>query len=370
MKLIETKLSGHKDSIIYVDAHKTKEILASSSDDGTVRLWDLKTNTTIKTIDSFNTESPAISLCFDNDYLLYCSQDTNIVCFDIRNPSEIIKDSTKQYKYNSEPINQLAFDSKYQYLGSCDDSGQIKIIDISKNKLTETLSKKHTNICSSIAFRPNSKNELISGSMDYTMIHWDFLKSRIFHKESFQPPTVNKKQQQQDEEQPLQASQLLNPPFVNSVDVSSNGKYVAAGIGNGSLLINEISSFKQYVKITGAHRSSISQVHYPRYNATTENYKQLISIGNKDKRIMMWDVSEEKNSKVEEMLKSSNTNTANVTEQDHLTMDMPDYVKERLLINVLHSTGINYITTSPLISNTIYIGDVSNDLVVLNIQDS
>ncbi|KAF2076235.1 hypothetical protein CYY_002476 [Polysphondylium violaceum] len=362
MTLIQSKLSGHSDSIIYVDAHKTKELLASSSDDGTVRLWDLKTNRTIKSIVGvFSTDIPATSLCFDNDYLLYCSHSTDIYSFDMRNESVIIKESTKQYKYNSEGINQLAFDSKYQQLGACDDSGQIKIIDIAKNKLTETLNKKHTNICSTIAFRPNSKNELISGSMDYSILHWDFLKNRVFHKESYQ--TIVNKKQQQEEEQGLQQNQILNPPFVNSVDVSTNGKYVAVGVGDGSLLINEISSFKQYVKISGAHRSSISQVHYPRYNSSTENYKQLISIGNVDKRIIMWDVSEEKNKQVEEMASKSTA-----TEQENL-LSTPEFITDRILINTLHYTRINYMTTSPLIPNTLYIGDLSNDLVMLKIVD-
>ncbi|EGC34143.1 hypothetical protein DICPUDRAFT_153694 [Dictyostelium purpureum] len=367
-KIIEKKLNGHKDTVLSVACHNKQEICSTGSDDCTVRIWDLKSNKTIKCIgkEAFN-DNPINNVCFDDDYLLYCSYDNIILSFDLRQPNIILKQFYKQYKYNNSEINQLNFDSKFQYLGACDDSGQTKIIDLQKDKLAETLSKKHLNICSSVVFKPNSKNELITGSMDFSIIHWDFLKSKVLHRESFNPPiplTKNKNKKDNnsnngddgdnDCSQPATTNQMLNPPFVNSIDISNNSKHVSVGLGNGDLIINEISSFKQYLKINCAHKSSISQVQYPKY--LENNYDTLITVGNYDKKIILWDVSEECNERVSKLPISDDQNNP------------IDNNNERIKLWTTHSEKINCLTTSPIINNNIFIADISNDLSILSVQ--
>eukprot|EP01133_Synstelium_polycarpum_P014482 gene14482-17086_t len=141
--------------------------MASGSDDATVRIWDLEKRQAIKCVADFN--------------------------------------------------------------AACDDSGQTKIIEVAKKKLYDTLAKKHTNGCSSVMFRPQSKNELLTGSMDYSIIHWDYLKGKLLHREFFQATTT-----------PVAGDgvtqqQILNPPFVHSIDVSATGKHVAIGLGNADV---------------------------------------------------------------------------------------------------------------------------------------
>ncbi|KAM9973680.1 hypothetical protein ACTFIW_010797 [Dictyostelium discoideum] len=353
--IIESKLIGHKDTVLCISSHNKKEIIASGSDDCTVRIWDLNTNKSIQSIVDGFQGNPVNNVCFDQDFTLYCSYDNIIVSFDLRQPNVILKEFNTQYKFNTEEINQLSFDSKYQYLAACDDSGQTKIIDVTKNKLVESLNKKHTNIATGCVFRPNSKNELITSSMDFSIIHWDFLKAKVLHRDTFKegslPQNISKSQQQQQQQQQetTEPNRMLNPPFVTSVDCSNNSKYVAISMGDGTIVINEISSFKQYLKINSVHKSSIQQVHYPKY--LENNYQRLISFGNYDKKIVVWDVSEDMNTKVSSSLLSNDEKN-----------------NERIKTWLEHSEKINCLTTSNLKNNAIFVADLSNDLKLLSIQ--
>eukprot|EP01132_Coremiostelium_polycephalum_P009070 gene9070-11109_t len=340
-KLVECKLKGHRDSVTFVTSRD--KVLASSSSDSTVRLWDTDTNKSIRCIKGFGTDSVVNSICFDeNAQSIYCAHENKISVFDLRQPSIVLTEIVHQYQYNLEEINQIGFDSKYQYLGSCDDSGQIKIIDVQKKKLYETLAKKHTNICSSMVFRPNSKNELLSGSMDFSVIHWDFLKCKVLHRENFKDVKTSQSTTESK-------NQTLNPPFVNSIDISNNGKYVSIGTGDGQILVNEISSFKQYVSIPQAHSSSISLVHYPKYE-NNDNSKSLFSCGGYDSKIYLWDISEETNQKALAI------------------QDQDESKNSRVKLWTQHHSKINWITTSSL-SQNLYIADITNDITLLSIVD-
>ncbi|KYR02684.1 WD40 repeat-containing protein [Tieghemostelium lacteum] len=350
MKLHETKLVGHKDSILCVATHSTKEIIATSSEDSTARIWDTKTNKTIQCIQPFK-DTAITNITFDSDNFVYCSHNNTISVFDLRQPSIIIRNISHQYTYNKEEINQITFDSRYQYLAACDDSGQIKVIDVEKKKLQETLEKKHSNICSSVAFRHGVKNELLSGAMDCFLVRWNFIKGRPIFAETFNPLAKPKKPQPG---QPLEQKQILNPPFVNSIDVSSDGKYVSVAIGNGELTCLDISTFQPYVKIETAHLSNISLVHYPKFEKPS-NSNSIFSVGGHDKSIKLWDISPEMNQAYqnESIFKKADEEIDN---------------SKRIKLYTQHHSKLNWITTSTF-NHSLYIADTSNDLTVLSIVD-
>ncbi|EGG23113.1 WD40 repeat-containing protein [Cavenderia fasciculata] len=314
-RLIETKLKGHKDSVVTIALHKSQPLLASGSDDCTVRIWDTNKNTSIKY------------------HLIYCAHGTMISSYDLRNTSIILKEKSTQYQFNNEEINQLAFDPKYLYLAACDDSGQTKIIDINKKKLYDTLAKKHTNVCSSVVFRPNSKNDLLTGSMDYSIIHWEYLKGKVLHRQSFGSASLlNPKKSSSDDQEEAKSNQILNPPMVNSIDITQDGRLVSAGIGNGNIVINEISSFRQHLLIEEAHTAPISQVHFPLFSQDI-----LLSTAS-DSKLKFWDI---------------NNNNQKLENEDRV----------KLWTN--YHSKINWMTSTK--DSKLYIGDVSNDITLLTI---
>ncbi|EFA82353.1 WD40 repeat-containing protein [Heterostelium album PN500] len=369
LKLVEQKFKGHKDSVVFVTTHLNKPILASSSDDCTVRLWDIDRGSVIKCINNFNGE-PVNSIAFDKENLIYCAHSNKITCFDLRNDSLILKESVNQLQFNTEEINQITFDSKFQYMASCDDSGAIKIIDIQKNKLCETL-KKHTNVCSNALFRPNSKNELISGSYDYCVIQWDYLKAKLIRRESFQQASHVLSAKQKEKQQ----RQILNPPFVHSLDLSHDGKLMAIGLGSGDIAINDISSFSTHLLLDSAHSAPLSQVHFPRFSGSAgsldnSNSHLLLSAGN-DSNIILWDIEKKKDQQQQQQQtsnksknnKQSTTQKAEEAEKEDAEEDQ----EKRIKAWTQHHSIVNWLTTSNR-STSIYIADTSNDITVLTIQ--
>ena len=66
---------------------------------------------------------------------------------------------------NEEEINCLSLNETENLLASADDSGTIKILDLENKKISRSL-KRHSNICASVAFRPQRPQSLVSCGLD------------------------------------------------------------------------------------------------------------------------------------------------------------------------------------------------------------
>lgn len=64
-----------------------------------------------------------------------------------------------------EEINALALSETGSALAVADDSGAVRVLELPTGKVCRTL-RRHTNICSSVAFRPHRPNNLLSAGLD------------------------------------------------------------------------------------------------------------------------------------------------------------------------------------------------------------
>lgn len=90
------------------------------------------------------------------------SHGENVSVLDPRN----LKSTVQEFVgVGEEEINALGLNETGSVLAVADDSGAVRILDLPDRKVCRTL-RRHTNICSSVAFRPQRPNNLLSAGLD------------------------------------------------------------------------------------------------------------------------------------------------------------------------------------------------------------
>ncbi|XP_059543518.1 WD repeat-containing protein 53 isoform X4 [Myotis daubentonii] len=118
---------------------------------------------------------------------LYASHGETISILDVRS----LKGSLDHFHVNEEEINCLSLNETENLLASADDSGAIKILDLENKKVSRSL-RRHSNICSSVAFRPQRPQSLVSCGLDMqVMLCKEYLGDAVEPSES--PATLDYK---------------------------------------------------------------------------------------------------------------------------------------------------------------------------------
>ncbi|XP_070537835.1 WD repeat-containing protein 53-like [Ptychodera flava] len=263
---------GHTDSILCLDCSDSG-VVVSGSENGECTLWTAD-GKVLKTISK--SEDSVTAVCFSQrkPTKFFISSGNKISEHDCQNLSEPVWTC----EFNSEEVNQLALNSNEELLAACDDTGQVKVINLRERKLHRTL-RKHSNICTSVKFRKKKQWELVSGSMDECVVQWECGRGRVM--------TILDMKDFVKESMPGNAY-LVNPPLVHSVDISGNDRLLACGLENATVELFEFQGKKGITEIgcLKGHTQGVSQVHFPRFKSTD----CLVSAGN-DGKIILWDVS-------------------------------------------------------------------------------
>jgi len=138
------KLKGHKKSVICIDIKETQSLLITGSEDKTARVWDLRTGKSTKCLLGFADSINSVSFSPTKDHIVYAASSNLICSYDLRNPDVLIKSPVAKFDFNTEEVNQISI--KDSHLAACDDSGEIKIIDLDKGAVAKTLRRQHTNV--------------------------------------------------------------------------------------------------------------------------------------------------------------------------------------------------------------------------------
>jgi WD40 repeat protein len=263
---------GHTSDVACLDVSQAGTQLVSGGEDG-LRLWDLRSpeaaavgHVQLKS----GAESGVTSVCCSkkDGNLIWASVSTSIMLLDARKMGSPVC----TVKVNADEVNHITLNTAETLLAAADDSGEIRIIDTSSKALFKTLRKQHKNICSSVQFSPTKPDELFSGSLDCSIVRWDFKTLKCIHRVDTNDPD---------------AAQGVNPPMVHSLAASPSG-CVAAALGDGSVLYTtpRARGGLQWCRIAGAHSYSTSQVHFPTLGSGGSSSSVLLSGGN-DKKIVV-----------------------------------------------------------------------------------
>ena len=163
-------------------------------------------------------EVPSVCVEPDSEDIFYVATGTSIFKFDYRCP---LDKELCSFTDNTEEVNYLTLNIK-GHLASCDDSGECKIYDTRKNSVYRTLRNRHKNICSSAVFLPTRPDEIVTGGLDSQILVWNHSTVRFVQGIN----TQNLLQNLGDN-----SVNMFNPPLVNALNCSNDGKLLVSGLG-------------------------------------------------------------------------------------------------------------------------------------------
>lgn len=260
---------GHTESVLCVDVQSQTGHVVSGGEGGELCVWSKDGQLTGR-FSRPETDCTSVVFSKQSPNLIYAAFGEEVLILDWQR----LQEPVFIFKSNQDEVNQISLDANENYLAACDDSGEIKMFAVHNRKEFKTLRHKHTNICSTVVFRPGRQWELVSGGLDCRLVHWDFSK----------PKCLNQFNMQEFHATPGDSPYFINPPFVHHLAVSPNGSTLGCALENGQIaILNGNQKNLQPRHALFGHSQGVSQVHFLADEV-------LISAGN-DCSIIQWDLT-------------------------------------------------------------------------------
>ncbi|XP_010865287.1 WD repeat-containing protein 53 isoform X2 [Esox lucius] len=272
---------GHSTPVLCVGAFEGADgFLASGSEEGEVTVWN-KEGTVLATLGLVSRDD-VTSAVFSPEApgLLYVSHGETVSVLDPRSLKGVVEELQGAGK---EEINSLALNETGSALAVADDSGVVRVLELPGSKAIRTL-RRHTNIVSSVAFRPLRPNNLVSAGLDMQVMLWSLQKTRPLW-------TLNLQEVVEEEDGNQQkAGQLFNPPLAHCVTVASCGNIVACAAEDGHVHLMRIGSGSKLDQQGAfkAHSQGVSQAHFLSFLP----HPYWLATGGNDGLVALWDLSQ------------------------------------------------------------------------------
>ncbi|KAM8953578.1 WD repeat-containing protein 53 [Pelodytes ibericus] len=354
--MAEKWADGHSNSVLSLAVNKDN-VVASGAESGELILWSEQglplgnlhlTGECDVTCVAF---SPVCST------RLYVSHGESVSVLDTR----AFKEPVETFTVNKEEINCISVNETDSLLAAADDSGALKVLDLQTKKVSRTL-QRHTNICSSVAFRPHRPQNLLSCGLDMQVIHWSVQKTR--------PLWITNLQQlaHDDEGAPDQNAQgqMFNPPLAHSLSVSACGNTFCCGAEDGNIRIFQVTGTRFEEELCfKSHSQGVSQVTF----LNQETHQNILISGGNDGRVCLWDINPETSkpqklppAKPHHQRKSASSHS----KSKHSTQQVTDIVQKicpKLCIE--HGEKVNWVVgTEFQRSKMILVADLSSEISV------
>ena len=148
-------------------AFGTNGQLVSSSEDGTVRLWDVDTQSEIRQFnDGAGQQTKSVDVSPNGEFLIFGSSDRTLKLWEV-NSGRLLR----RFEGHQDIVLSVAFSPDGQIIASGSADNTVRLWDISDGSLIKTLVG-HTDRIWAIAFHP-SGTQLASGSWDGTVRIWN-----------------------------------------------------------------------------------------------------------------------------------------------------------------------------------------------------
>jgi WD40 repeat protein/tRNA A-37 threonylcarbamoyl transferase component Bud32 len=248
-------LKGHGSMVHAIAISPDGQLVASGSNDNTVKLWQIATGKLVRTLGGwFSGHSSmvnAIAFSPDGDLLATGSWDDTIKLWQVSTGKELYT-----LTGHSNWVNSVAFSPDGQLLVSGSADCTIKLWLVSTGAEIGTFTG-HSDVVWSVAISPNGQI-LASGSSDNTIKLWQVRTGR---------------------ELSTLASHTF---FVNSVVFSQNGEILVSGSSDNTIKLWQVSTGREIRTFTGHSDTVWSVAFHPN--------GQLLASGSWDKTIKIWQI--------------------------------------------------------------------------------
>ena len=252
MEKSEVFSSGETDVISLCGSIHSDSDRLYSGHDSLVKVWNLLTRQMISSIETKHVvQGEVSSICEISSTLLAIAVNRSVLVYHFRDfstPCQSYVNCTK------EEINQIVVNKKGEFLTACDDSGEILIIDVESSRKCKTC-RRHDNICSAVVFNPRRPWEIISGGLDCQLISWDFSRAKLLS--SMNMSDVQSSSQSDN------SSYSINPPMIHTLCTIPDQPLVVAGLGNGSIVLVNVSkrsNMELISVVSSVHSSAVNVI--------------------------------------------------------------------------------------------------------------
>ena len=167
-KKLLANLTGHSNWVKSTRFSKDSKLIASGSDDRTLRFWDTQTKKNCYSFENNEHKGSVNCVRFhpDNSCVATACQDKLVRLFDVRS-----KRLVQTYKYHTKPATSCAFHPTGYYLASTSYDGTVKIYDMRIGDVLFTLYA-HESAVMSCDFSVFG-DYFVSGGMDSNIVLWE-----------------------------------------------------------------------------------------------------------------------------------------------------------------------------------------------------
>ncbi|MHC5598126.1 MAG: protein kinase domain-containing protein [Nostoc sp.] len=258
VSLVNT-LQGHENSVLSVAISPDGKTIASSGDNGTIKLWNLATGKQISSLNGHSQQVNVVVISPDGKLLVSASDDNTIKIWNLATRKQI-----RTLTGHSDSVHALAISADSETLVSGSDDNTIKIWDLATGELIRTLVG-HTFWVRSLAISPDGVI-LASGSFDKTIKIWNLTKGYSIRT--------------------LEG----NSQTVTSVAISPNGKILASAsrdVYDGQRLrtikLWNLATGKEIRTLAG-HTNTVTTVAFSADG-------KIIASGSRDRTIKLWNTA-------------------------------------------------------------------------------